>query len=157
MRVTLRTWAKSHQSISVDRGPLTYSLEIGEKYVRTGGTDRWPAFEIHPTTPWNYGLALNRVTPAEPFRLVDRKPPPDANPFTHEGTPFALQTKGKRIPEWKSDKLGLVGLLQDSPVKSVEPVEDLILIPMGAARLRITAFPVIGNGPEAHRWVMPLP
>jgi hypothetical protein len=76
-------------------------------------------------------------------------------PFTHEGTPIEMRTKGKRIPEWKSDYLGLVGLLQGSPAKSSEPIEDITLIPMGAARLRISSFPVIGDGPDAHQWVVP--
>jgi hypothetical protein len=76
-------------------------------------------------------------------------------PFTHEGTPIELRAKSKRIPEWKSDYLGLVGLLQDSPAKSNEPTEEITLIPMGAARLRIASFPVIGNGPDAHQWVVP--
>jgi hypothetical protein len=29
------------------------------------------------------------------------------------------------------------------------------LVPMGATRLRISAFPVIGSGPDAHHWVAP--
>jgi hypothetical protein len=31
--------------------------------------------------------------------------------------------------------------LPDSPVVSTEPVEDVTLIPLGAARLRISSFP----------------
>ena len=53
------------------------------------------------------------------------------------------------------DRLNLVDKLQPSPVKSDEPVEDITLIPMGAARLRIAMFPVIGRGPDAHEWVAP--
>jgi DUF1680 family protein len=155
MKISLRTWAKNHDSVSVDRGPLTYSLEIGEKYVRTGGTDKWPAFEIHPTTPWNYGLILDRENPSKSFEVVKKDWPKSDMPFTHEGTSIELRAKGKRIPEWKSDYLGLVGLLQDSPAKSKEPTEDITLSPMGAARLRIASFPVIGDGPDAHQWVVP--
>src|SRR5439155_19283707 len=47
----------------------------------------------------------------------------------------------------------LVGKLQDSPVKTEEPLETVSLIPMGAARLRISSFPVVGHGPNAHEWV----
>jgi hypothetical protein len=43
--------------------------------------------------------------------------------------------------------------LQPSPVKSDQPTDTVTLIPMGAARLRITSFPVIGQGPDAHTWV----
>ncbi len=42
--------------------------------------------------------------------------------------------------------------MQQSPVKSSEPVETVTLIPMGCARLRISAFPVIGEGPDAQPW-----
>jgi len=37
-------------------------------------------------------------------------------------------------------------------VKSGEPTETIRLVPMGAARLRISAFPVIGDGDEARQW-----
>ena len=49
----------------------------------------------------------------------------------------------------------MVGPLQQSPAKSSEPIEEITLIPMGAARLRISSFPTIGNGPDAHEWVVP--
>jgi Beta-L-arabinofuranosidase, GH127 catalytic domain/Beta-L-arabinofuranosidase, GH127 middle domain len=159
MTVRLRTWAKNHAGVSVDRGPLTYSLKIGEKYVRSGGTDRWPAWEIHPTTPWNYGLVLEGGgkgdAAAESFDVVKRPWPANNMPFTHEGAPVELVAKGRRIPNWQMDDVGLVGELHDSPVKSDQPTEQVTLIPMGAARLRISAFPVIGDGPDAHDWPAP--
>ena len=46
---------------------------------------------------------------------------------------------------------------QPGPVKSNEPVEEITLIPMGAARLRISSFPQIGDGPDAHVWDGPAP
>ena len=52
---------------------------------------------------------------------------------------------GRKIPEWTIDEHGLAGELSDSPVRSNEPDEPIELIPMGAARLRISAFPVIGE------------
>jgi hypothetical protein len=36
-------------------------------------------------------------------------------------------------------------------------VEEITLIPMGCARLRISAFPTIGEGPDAHVWKEPPP
>ena len=155
MKIALTTWKKNLNCVSVNRGPLTYSLKIGEKYVRQGGTDKWPAWEIHPTTPWNYGLALDEKDPAASFKVVRKKWPPSDRPFTVEDVPIELTAKGKRIPGWKLDHLGLVGRMQPSPVKSGEPVESITLIPMGAARLRISAFPTIGEGPDAHEWPAP--
>jgi hypothetical protein len=51
------------------------------------------------------------------------------------------------------DRFGMIGSLQDSPIRSDAPLETVTLIPMGAARLRVTAFPVIGTGEDAHDWV----
>jgi DUF1680 family protein len=34
MNLGLRTWNKNHNSVSVDYGPLTFSLKIDERYVR---------------------------------------------------------------------------------------------------------------------------
>ena len=73
-------------------------------------------------------------------------------PFTPDSAPILLHAKARRIPAWTLDRNGLVGKLQPSPVRSDEPVEAITLIPMGAARLRITVFPVIGNGPAGHQW-----
>ncbi len=155
MEISVRRWEKNLDSVSVDRGPLTYSLKIGEDYRREGGTDEWPAWEIHPTTPWNYGLVLKDADAAASFGVVRHSWPTDDMPFTHGGTPISLRARGKRIPEWQQDHLGLVGKLQPSPVKSAQETEAITLIPMGAARLRITSFPVIGDGPNSTTWKAP--
>ncbi|MHC4206772.1 MAG: discoidin domain-containing protein [Planctomycetota bacterium] len=155
MKITLRTWKENQNSVSVDRGPLTYSLKIGEKYVREGGTDEWPAWEIHPTTPWNYGLVLNENDPASSFQVVRKDWPDNNQPFIYDAAPIELRAKAKRIPAWQKDHLGLVGKLQQSPAKSSEPTENVTLIPMGCARLRISAFPTIGSGSGAHEWKQP--
>ncbi len=155
MEVSLRTWTENHNAVSVDRGPLTYSLQIGEEYRRSGGTDEWPAWDIHPTTAWNYGLQLRSGDPTRSFEVEERAWPADDMPFTHDGTPIRLHARGRRIPEWQLDMFGLAGMLQPSPVTSDESEEELTLIPMGAARLRVSSFPLIGSGPEAHRWDVP--
>lgn len=151
MKVTTRTWAKNKNALSVDYGPLTFSLEIGERWERYGGTDAWPTFEVYPTTPWNYGLEQGQQS----FEVIKKKGPLAAQPFTPENAPVAIRAKARKIPAWQQDKLGMVGLLQPSPARSSEPVETVTLIPMGAARLRITSFPVIGKGADAHEWVAP--
>jgi hypothetical protein len=85
--------------------------------------------------------------------------PLPAQPFTPATAPIELRAEAKRIPAWAQDSQGLVGKLQPSPVKSDQPTETVTLIPMGAARLRITSFPVISEGQDAHTWeaAKPLP
>jgi DUF1680 family protein len=152
MQVAVRKWEKNNNAVSVDYGPLTFSLKIGERWVRYGGTDVWPEFEVFPTTPWNYGLVLDQNNPAKSFKLARKPGPLTAQPFTPESAPIELHAKARKIPAWKQDEFGLVGKLQSSPVKSDQPMESITLIPMGAARLRLSAFPVVRKGGEAHEW-----
>ena len=157
MQVQVHRWAKNDDAASVNYGPLTFALRIGERWSRYGGTEAWPELEVFPTTPWNYGLVLDTKNPERSFKVV-RKPGPLAEqPFTPDRSPIQLLAKGRRIPAWKQDALGLVGKLQGSPVKSDEPTQTVTLIPMGAARLRISSFPVIGKGSEAHEWAAAKP
>jgi DUF1680 family protein len=157
MQIGLRVWTKNKDSVSVDRGPLTYSLKIGEKYVRQGGTDAWPAWELHPTTPWNYGLVLDPAKVAESFELVRKPWPASEQPFVADDAPLELKAKARKIPAWQLDELGLVGELQPSPARTSEPIETVTLIPMGAARLRISAFPTVSDGQDANAWIVPKP
>ena len=153
MQVTVRKWEKNHDAVSVNYGPLSFSLKIGERWERCGGTDAWPELEVFPTTPWNYGLMLNQKNPAKSFKVVKQDGGPlPAQPFAPATVPIELRVKAKRIPAWKQDALGLVGKLQPSPVKSDQSPETVTLIPMGAARLRISTFPVIGEGKDAQEW-----
>jgi len=151
--MNVHIWEKNKNAASISYGPLEFSLKIGERWQRYGGTDEWPEWEVFPTTPWNYGLVLDERDPARSLQ-VTRKPGPIAEqPFTPDAAPIEIRAPAKKIPGWKMDKTGLVGVLQASPVKSDEPVETIALIPMGAARLRISMFPTIGTGPAAHEWV----
>jgi hypothetical protein len=113
--------------------------------------DKWPAFEIHPTTPWNYGLVL-ADTPEKSFQLTRLSWPKDDYPFTPKSAPLQLSAKAQLIPEWKVDQYGLCGVQQDSPALSTQPVQDVTLIPMGATRLRISAFPTASSASAAHQW-----
>ncbi|MBC7326972.1 glycoside hydrolase family 127 protein [bacterium] len=142
MKIKVRVWEKNKNSVSVDRGPLTYSLRIEEKWVRYGGTDEWPAYEVYPTTPWNYALLVDLNDPENSFRVVKRDGALPYQPFSLEGAPIELIGKGRRLPQWQEER-GMVGLLPNSPVHSPEPLEEIRLIPMGCARLRISAFPML--------------
>ncbi|EEF63185.1 protein of unknown function DUF1680 [Pedosphaera parvula Ellin514] len=144
MKVAVRHWEKNHNAASVDYGPLTFSLKIGEKWNRYGGTDTWPEYEVFPGTAWNYGLELDGKNPGSSFKIVKRAFDSTANPFTQGTMPIELHVQAKKIPGWKVDDHGMVGKLMDSPVKSEEASETVTLIPMGAARLRISVFPVVG-------------
>ena len=56
---------------------------------------------------------------------------------------MTLKAKGKIIPEWVLDKYGLCDVLPQSPVSVSTKEQPIELVPMGAARLRISSFPVV--------------
>ena len=171
MTVSVQRWTANHDSVSVNYGPLTFSLKFGERVERVDSAKtaigdsswqknadpvQWPSFGYYPATPWNYGLVLADTQPELAFTVKKLAWPKDDFPFTPESAPLEMTVLAKPIPQWTVDRYGLCSVLQSSPVRSAEPVETVTLIPMGAARLRITAFPTIGTGPAAHEWVAPL-
>ncbi|MCB9288146.1 MAG: glycoside hydrolase family 127 protein [Lewinellaceae bacterium] len=149
MEVEVQRWAENKNAATVRRGPLAYSLKIDEQYERIGGTDEWPAFKITAGSPWNYGLS--GLSPGH-VEVIEKNWPAGDQPWALAGSPIELRIKGRQIPNWTLDQYGLVDTLQASPVRSSSPEEALTLIPMGAARLRISAFPVIGDGEDAREW-----
>jgi hypothetical protein len=48
------------------------------------------------------------------------------------------------IPGWRAEEK-MVGKVPPGPVRSVEPVTEITLIPMGCARLRISSFPLVSD------------
>jgi hypothetical protein len=139
--IEVKSWEKIGRAVSVKRGPLWFSLKIGEEWKRYGGTDAWPAYEILPTTPWNYGLILEPSRPEASISVESQKAPA-YQPFELEAAPLVLRAKAKRIPDWKMEGK-MVAKVPPGPVVSSEPVEDIVLIPLGCARLRLSVFPLI--------------
>jgi hypothetical protein len=137
-------------SISIQRGPIVYALKIGEqeKVVKTGkdSIDYGNSFtEIRPTTPWNYGLIRvddNKLT--DSYKVENIKPV-SANPWTAANAPIQIKTKGRRIPSWGlyNESAGPLPFSTIWNFKTAKEEEELILIPYGCSRLRITQFPVI--------------
>jgi len=127
---------------AVERGPLVYSLKIGEEWKYLRGEKPHADWEVHPATPWNYALAIHEASPAESFTF--EQSPVGVNPFSPEGAPVRLKAKARQLPEWTLERNAAAPPPQ-SPVKSEQPLEDITLIPYGAAKLRITEFPVLGG------------
>jgi uncharacterized protein len=148
----VRTSAWYHDSVALERGPLIFSLKIGEQWRKLELGMSHPAkspaadWEVLPTTPWNYGLILDSTHPEDSVRIVEKTM--GQFPFSADGAPIELVVKGRRIPDWKLVN-GSAGPLPPSPVVSTEKVETLTLVPYGAAKLRVTAFPRLVEGHSA--------
>jgi len=138
---------------------LSFSLKIKEDYKRVSSIEtaigdskwqknadpaKWPSYEIYPASDWNYGLVMDDSQPLEEnFEVIKSAWPSGNHPFTVETVPLEIKAKGKKLIGWGIDAHGLTAEL---PIKENHKFEsstaEITLIPMGAARLRITAFPV---------------
>lgn len=159
MKLSQSVWHVNQESRSIHYGPLTFSLKIKENYVKVGSVEtaigdskwqknadptKWPSYEIYPASDWNYALVIDESLPLEQnFEVIRTTWPSDNHPFTVEAAPIEIRAKGKKMIGWGIDQYGLTG---EIPVKESQRFEtktdDITLIPMGAARLRISAFPV---------------
>jgi DUF1680 family protein len=146
--MTPRTSTWYRDSVAVERGPLVFSLRLGEDWKKlTSGMSK-PAprpatdWEVRPTTPWNYGLVMTAQPVADRIKVRER--PIGEFPFSPDGAPIELSVTGRRLPEWTLVD-GSAGPLPQSPVSSAAADETLTLIPYGSAKLRVTAFPRIKN------------
>jgi DUF1680 family protein len=134
MEVRLSRWYNN--SVTVERGPLVYSLKVAEDWRKL--RDKAPAadWEVHPGSPWNYGLLTKS------FQVLEK--PIGDMPFGEGGAPVEIRAKGRKLPQWIMED-GSAAQPPVSPVTSSEPEETVTLIPYGTAKLRITAFPELRN------------
>jgi Beta-L-arabinofuranosidase, GH127/Ricin-type beta-trefoil lectin domain-like len=149
---TVTTWGANQDSVSVERGPLTYSLQIGEDYVQFAGNTEFPEYEVHATTAWNYALALNASNPASSLTFQAGSGTVPSSPFTQQTVPVSMTAPAQIVPQWKTDDQNVVTPLQAGPVHTGSAQTTVTLIPMGAARLRITSFPTAATGSGGATW-----
>ena len=158
MMLSAQVWEQNKSSVSISYGPLTLSLLIDEDIEPHDSRDRafvqddshwqegvdasgWPSYVYKPASQWNYALKVDADNLPVRFEFIKKAYPADDMPFTPENVPFRFKAAGARVPSWGYDGTGMTDVVPcaDAPRDSVETA--LSLIPMGAARLRIAAFP----------------
>jgi hypothetical protein len=138
----LRTSRWFNESIAVERGPLVFSYALGESWVKLKENKLESSdWQVFPTTPWNYALNVNPDLPASSIRVVENEM--SSEPFSGKSAPVHLVARARKLPAWRAED-GVANPIPNSPVHSDEKEEEIKLIPYAAAKLRITAFPVLG-------------
>jgi uncharacterized protein len=122
------------ETVSVEQGPLVFSLPIGERWEKLRPRGLTADWAIEPTGRWAYGL-----TPDAAFRRVERAVGPV--PFSRRDPPVVLVTEGVPLDGW-AEHDGAADPPPSSPKPAGTP-ERLVLMPYAAPKLRITAFPVV--------------
>jgi uncharacterized protein len=141
--VPLRAEERYNKSVAILRGPLYFSLKIGEQFAKLKSYhETLPVcdWEIKPTTAWNYGLRLDPQDLGKALEVATR--PIGKEPFAQSTAPVVLKAKGRLLPNWQL-KNNSADDPPASPVVSDQPLTDLELIPYGCTRLRVTEFPVL--------------
>lgn len=152
------------QAVSVDRGPLTYSLAIKElygecvqptfsysadlvaqiKFPEDAGGVATKMTEVRPGSDWNYALDVSAMPEYRECAWTD-------NCFVATNAPCEMMVVGRRLKEWTLQD-HQPAALQESPVYVTSLAEKLRFIPLGCARLRLSVLPVASDDPHATRW-----
>ncbi|SFO88274.1 DUF1680 family protein [Chitinophaga sp. YR627] len=135
-----------NQSVTVERGPLVYALKMDAAYSvrKEHPVKGFFDYEVKPTSPWNYALAVDRNQLAQSVSVEQQAMP--ENPFVQATTPVRLKLKAQRLSSWKvSDNEMHAEEVPNSPVSSTAAVEEITLVPYGSENIRISNFPVTGT------------
>lgn len=140
-----------NRTATLSRGPVILALAVGEQWRTLRGESPRADWELHPTTPWRYGLALPAEKPVDHVRVQVQ--PPTGVPFSADQAPVRAQVPVRPLPGWRLWR----GAAADPPtnVATAGEVQLAEFLPYACARLRIAALPLVPPGhtplgPPAH-------
>jgi hypothetical protein len=143
----IQTLPGPSRAVAINRGPLVYSLRIGEKWtVRTPDPrgQGFDEFEVHPTTPWNYALHLAPANPDASLTYTNLGTIP-SDPFDPAHPSVGLLAQARQLPDWTIGWRGTQAFEPPvSPVASTSPMENVLLVPFGSQHMRLSWFPYLG-------------
>ncbi|MCC2976791.1 glycoside hydrolase family 127 protein [Sphingomonas sp. PL-96] len=133
---SVRTVAGFHGARTVEQGPLVFALPVAERWEKWRPRGLTADWEVHPAGSWAYGLA-----PDARFHRIERSVGPV--PFSRRDPPVALVTEGRSVSNWPE----VDGSAAPPPEVAIAKgtAERLVLIPYGAPKLRVAAFPGVGE------------
>ena len=153
--------------VSLERGPLTYSLALAPVARRVRRPSfAWDGekgyFEAKEDTSkpnpdfmtevvlaegakWNYALDVQKKPRYRPLDF-------DPDCFRFAAPPAEIVAVGHRLAEWGLQD-NQPAEMQDSPAYTKAPAEELRFIPLCCARLHVTVFPTASSDEaRANRW-----
>jgi len=135
MLPTVSRWY--NDSLAMMRGPLVFSFEPGQSWVKLRDRGLTADWQVFPEKPWNYALLVDEKS-ASSVEVIES--PVESLPFAAQTAPVKLRVRSRRIDAWRSED-GVAAPVPKGLQTSSLPEEVLELIPYAAAKLRITAFP----------------
>jgi hypothetical protein len=169
MRVQLKGWFAG-QAVSIERGPLVYSLKVGERrvvssqdsqYIRSllKGNDiaGFPAVEFYPAGEWRYGIEAAVKNDASAFKVIEA--PMSDNPFLRDTVPVRIEVSVRSLPQWQvawrpsSDQVITDWETAPKNPQTLPKADEMqagetqvmTFVPYGATHLRLTTLPVIAS------------
>ncbi len=170
MSVQLKDWFAGG-AVSVERGPLVYSLKIDEKRVeikqdsdfirrvlKQNNIQGFPAVEFFPAGEWRYGIDAAQKNAADKFNVIES--PMTENPFLVESVPVRIEVPLRVLPQWeaawtpvlepppadlKQAQKNPATLPDEAGLQSAGESRIMTLVPYGSTHLRLTTLPVIKN------------
>jgi len=147
MHIFNNVWHEN--SISLERGPITYALKMNEQVTKITNEKDSVSFgkyfnQVTSSSPWNYALfdlATDRL--ADNY-IVTKTGIVSNYPWNLENSPIQITTKAKRVLNWKlyNDMAGPIPYARTYGAE-LSKEEEIVLVPYGCTTLRISQFPVI--------------
>ena len=120
-----------------EHGPLVFSMPLDAQWSQLKGYAQKSAdWQLEPKGEWNYSVVIGDCDATVQNHEVS------AIPFDVHHPAVTLRIQGRRLPQWEVQQ-NSAGPVPRSPVSSQAPLQSLTLVPYGAAKLRITAFPYL--------------